>query len=272
MIRFVVGNTQLDVKTWSFPAGEVGVSLPIGDSNRPDAGVFSVHASLRTSDEVMQLLMAVDAFRREYPNAQLHANIPFIPYARQDRVCNEGESLSAAVIAKLLNSCGFNSITTCDPHSDVLAALLANVSVRPQEDIVRWYKRKVEPEVVVAPDAGALKKAGKVAAVMGCPLAFAHKVRDMSTGKIVSYDFHGDVKGKRVLVVDDLCDGGATFVQLGEKLAEAGVAKSYLYVTHGIFTKGVDVLKPYYDEIHTTNSYHYDRVGRVDGVLYKNVY
>lgn len=273
-IRTIAGGIQSypEVKTWAFPAGEVGVSLPsAGLGNEADEVL--IKATLRNSNEVMELLMAVDAIRREHPQASIEALLPFIPYARQDRVCSPGESLSAKVMADLINSCRFRVVGTIDPHSDVLPALIDNMRVLTQAQVVASLPTLDAFDVIVAPDAGAMKKAASVAKVLGVHnLAFGNKVRNLSDGKIISYDLHGDVSDKDVLVVDDLCDGGATFVELGKKLKKCGAKSTALFVTHGIFTKGVDVVKEHYDNVYTTNSYHRERVGLVDGVYYYDVY
>lgn len=259
-------RTETKVKVWNFPAGEVGVNIqPSPDMDwhvplQPGNKVFRLRATLRTPVEIMQMLMTVDAMRRRWPSCDIDVYLPFIPYARQDRVCNEGDSLSAAVMASLINSCKFRNVTTLDPHSDVIVSLIDNVRVITQDRIISAYVRLFDGrfDMVIAPDAGAAKKAKRVAEVLGLEVAVAHKSRNMSTGEITEYEFSADVKGKSVLVVDDLIDGGYTFIKLAEKLSELGVKKKVLYATHGIFTKGTTVLEEMYDQVYVTNSFGAD--------------
>jgi ribose-phosphate pyrophosphokinase len=90
----------------------------------------------------------------------------------------------------------------------------------------------------------------------------------MLTGNITSLKLTGNVLGEDCVVIDDLCDGGFTFTQLGSMLREQGAKSLTLIITHGIFTKGTKELTELYDNIYTTNSFHQDRDGLVDGVTY----
>jgi ribose-phosphate pyrophosphokinase len=109
---------------------------------------------------------------------------------------------------------------------------------------------------VVSPDAGSEKRAGRVAKRFGLPVIYGYKVRDVTTGALSGFgvqEIPADLKDKPLLVVDDICDGGGTFLGLGEKLKEQG-ARADLYVTHGLFTKGTGVLSKVYDNIYTTDT------------------
>lgn len=241
-------------KLWAFPAGEVGAAL-LPSNHAPAPTSIIVQASCRNSVEVMQLIMFLDAVRRKHgPSIKINLLLPYFPYARQDRVCNEGESLSVAVIAKMLNSFDLETVKLFDIHSSVATALFEHVveiEVPPifqQSAMVRKY------DIVIAPDAGAIKRATAFAASIGVSeIAVANKQRDMSNGNIISYSLDKDVSGKRVAVVDDLCDGGATFEILANSIQEASIKD--LYVSHGIFSKGTAGLMKTYDIIYTTNSY-----------------
>ena len=90
----------------------------------------------------------------------------------------------------------------------------------------------------------------------------------MSDGSITDLVLSGDVSDKKVIVVDDICDGGATFLKLAEILKQRNVKSMELFVTHGIFTKGTECLTSVYKTVYTTNSYHQDREGVVEGVNY----
>ena len=110
-------------------------------------------------------------------------------------------------------------------------------------------------DVVVAPDAGAEKRAANVARCLNLPLCRAWKNRDLQTGNITGFGF-GELPNKekiRALIVDDICDGGGTFVGLAQILKEK-VSSLDLFVTHGIFSKGTKELKKYFNKIYTTDS------------------
>jgi ribose-phosphate pyrophosphokinase len=93
----------------------------------------------------------------------------------------------------------------------------------------------------------------------------------MKTGQITSMSFDADVKGKSIVIVDDIIDGGATFIGLAAELRARGAKKLTLCVTHGVFSKGHEAIANTFDAVYTTNSYHQDRVGMVEGVWYMEV-
>jgi ribose-phosphate pyrophosphokinase len=199
-------------------------------------------------------LLTVDAVRRRVNNPILYLRMP---YARQDRVCKPGESLSIRMFADLINSCGFREVKIFDPHSDVVGALLNNCRILSKNELI--YKdvtsRGVSYDYVVAPDAGAAKSARSVAESINTHLITMHKFR---VNGEVRYSRHG-VSGHG-LVVDDICDGGATFLSLADALHTYDEAAYWagldLYVTHGIFSKGFTELFSKYNKIITTTSFH----------------
>lgn len=257
----VGGKIGSRIKSIRFPGGEVGVKLqqPVTDACKA-----IIHARITSSDEVIELLMVVDAMRRQNPTIELFLDMPYTPYSRQDRVCDQGESLSIAVFAKLINSCCFKTVRIYDPHSDVTTALIKNCVVVDQVEIFRGVKQYWGDTIIVAPDAGAYKKAFKFAKVVGAKdvLSF-NKVRDMATGSIVEITPNENYNASLPhFVLDDICDGGRTFNEIGHILAE--VDHLELAVTHGIFSKGVEVLEPWYDHVYTTDSFHGDALQSTD--------
>lgn len=277
MITYSVkDNVRMYPKTWKFPAGEVGVST-IQISQLSIINEIIIFASLTSSDEIMQLLLLTDALKRQHVGLPINLKLGYIPYARQDRVCNEGESLSIKVFADLINSQNYNSVTLIDPHSDVSSALFNNCIVIKQVDIYKKYFQSRyhiidKNRILVAPDAGAMKKCNDIAALGNFSnVLFANKTRDMRTGNITDLKLTGNVSGKHVVVIDDIGDGMGTFVQLGNLLKANDVAKLDLIITHGIFTKGHKVVTSIYDNVYTTNSFHQDRSGNVEGVEYVQI-
>lgn len=268
MITYQIGCVRYNPKTWNFPGGEVGIAvLPHSAAHKVDR--VNIVASIQSSDEVMQLLMLTDALKRTFYTAKISLMLGYVPYGRQDRVCNEGEALSIAVFANLINSQGYDRVVIVDPHSDVTPALIHNVVVIRQDEV--YYEvigDRFTFATLVAPDAGAAKKAASIAERVPMNVVYASKARDLATGQITHLSFSDNVAEHEVIVVDDICDGGATFLKLGEQLRKAGVLKMHLFVTHGIFSKGTKELTDLYDTVYTTNTYHQDREGFVDGVFY----
>lgn len=258
MIKWAIGEGKYEViNQFTFPGGEVGVSL-IG-VEEPDTEVtdITVHATLQDAKDIMALLMTTDAVRRQYPLANLTLRMPYVPYARQDRVCNVGEALSIKVFTNLINSLNFNLVLIADPHSIVTPALLNNCYVTNQYDIFANVIPDLRNTFIVAPDQGALKKVEDFAKRTGAKgIVSFTKHRDLATGKITGIALNTGSEiypGQKYLVLDDICDGGRTFLELVPFFD--GAERLDLAVTHGIFSKGVKLLTDMYDTVYTTDSF-----------------
>lgn len=260
MIKVTVGSTATASKVMCsvdkkpFPGGEENVQVITGDVGH--ATWVKLDVRLTNSSEVMKLLFTVDSVKRMYPGLPIHLFMPYIPYARQDRVCNEGEAFTLRVFTDLINGCGFSSVTVMDPHSDVAPALINNVKIVTVDQLILKHVNFGSDWVVLSPDQGAYKKAHNVAKALGLKeVACATKVRDVATGRITQTHVPDWLEGRNVIVVDDIVDGGATFEALATEMDAVRVAKKKLWVTHGIFSKGEERLCGMYDEVYSTNSF-----------------
>jgi len=254
------GNKQpVELKALQFPGGEMHVTVDA----KLSADELLITAHLPDSAAVMTLLMVTDALRRAYMGAAISLDMPYVPYARQDRVANAGEALSAKVFCDLINGQRYASVTIQDPHSDVIAALLERVVIdNPLPSLQRALEHVGRP-TLVAPDAGARKRALKLANALGVDVVFADKIRDTRTGKITGTQVQGELPDTPLLVVDDICDGGRTFTELADALRARQAAQRisrelYLYVTHGIFSKGLDPLLTRYATVFARNNWTSD--------------
>jgi ribose-phosphate pyrophosphokinase len=246
-----------------FNGGEVHLTLPI-DITTTAASTIVVVAHLRDSEDIMRLLLTVDAVKRAAPSARINLFIPYFPYARQDRVCNEGEAFGAKVMADLINSLNCDNVLICDPHSDVTPALINNCIPVSQHDIVAEADIVKDGAVLCSPDAGAEKKILNLSQELGGrDIIYGAKIRDTKTGEITETRISGDCQGKDVLIVDDICDGGRTFIELAKVLKKAGAKSIELYVTHGIFSQGTDVLLEEIDKIYC--NYPFIKGFEIDG-------
>jgi ribose-phosphate pyrophosphokinase len=158
-------------------------------------------------------------------------------------------------VAALLNRLKLPEVLVVDPHSDVTPALINNCKVLTAANILEEVVESLPTyDGVIAPDGGATKRAQGVATLLGIPLYHAWKTRDVATGKLDGFgcQFLGD---GRYLVVDDICDGGGTFLGLARSIkAFQQQVVLDLYVTHGYFSKGTAELKTVFDNIITTDS------------------
>ena len=253
----MINVNKLEFKT--FPGGE----LHITDAWTKNGDILSdqtVLCRIKCSDDLMKLCLFSDAYKRLTGRMPCRLILPYIPYARQDRVANPGEALSIKVFANIINSLGYKQVIVLDPHSDVSTAVIENVRIVPQWNI---FSDCIQEGVdLISPDAGALKKIYKLQQAVAekgiqVPVRTATKHRDTQTGFISGTTLDGEAVNKTCVVVDDICDGGGTFLALANTLKEQ-YEKCILMVTHGIFSKGLDELSQYYDRILATNSFNGD--------------
>lgn len=256
-VRLYGGNQYLDLKWWTFPGGERNVQISSCDSIEKFKS-FTVVVDFKKSDDMIDMLLLVNACRNVSRNVKLRLRIPYFPAARQDRVMNEGEPFALQVMANLIKSCDFTEVEVWDPHSDVLAGMFdpGVLLVKPQWELAHKMISAAgySNYALVSPDAGALKKIYKLAKLLEVPVVEAMKERDVTNGKIVQTNIPVLGHYETYIVVDDICDGGFTFIELAKVLkAKKPNAKLVLYITHGIFSKGRDVLNEWYDDILCVN-------------------
>ncbi|MCP5006663.1 MAG: ribose-phosphate pyrophosphokinase [Planctomycetes bacterium] len=242
-------NGGRDYDYFRFSGGEEHVRL--NGSYRYEK--YNIQAKIKNSRDLMVLLLLNDSLKRR-GDEDITLSLHYVPYARQDRVCNVGESFSLKVFCDLINACGFDKVYITDPHSDVAPALLNNVVIQEQHSLTQCIREKYDS--IISPDGGALKKAFKTAQYMKAEVIVASKVRDVSTGDIVKTEVHADIVPDKVLIVDDICDGGRTFIELAKVLRAKGAETVDLYVTHGIFSKGFEVFEGLINTIYTTDSFY----------------
>lgn len=240
------------IKTFNFSGGEVYVKV----ENNED--FVKIVANLQSSDDIMQLLMITDAIRRDDNLAKIAVIIPYLPYARQDKITEKGESLSLKVFCDLINTQNYDHIAVLDAHSDTAKALLNNAEFIEQDELLIdvFDEFSLGFDYLVSPDFGASKKIYKSSSLLDIPVIQANKARN-SKGEIIKTEVYcDDLMNKSVLIVDDICDGGRTFIELAKVLKDKGAKFISLYVTHGIFSKGLDCLfEAGIDKIYTTNSF-----------------
>ena len=246
----------LEFKSGKFPAGEVYFNCVVPF----DVSVVRVNIRLHNDQGIMLLCMALDSLRRQGVDT-IEVFTPYLPYSRQDRVCNEGDAFSLSVLCSIVRSLQV-CLVTYDIHSNVTEVLLDSTSisiitnhkeVRSFVDSIRIPSGKTL--VLVAPDAGARKKADALFSTgIFDDIIYANKTR---VGNLIICDpLDGYyLQDATCIVVDDICDEGSTFNALGRRLQEAGCKESYLFVSHGIFSKGVYELSKHYKQIGTTNSF-----------------
>lgn len=244
--------SELPLKQWNFPCGEAGIKIETNAFTFLADKDYTIQLLWEGDSDLMKLAQLVDALRNELA-ARITLSIPYFPYSRQDRRCFRGEGHALKVVGAFINSLDFDEVHTLDAHSYVLEAVVDRLKVIPQ-GVCAYNLPK--HDILIAPDAGAAKKVlthSQVTQLETVALT-ADKQRD-SNGKIVSTILASpwQVADMSVCVVDDLCDGGATFIELGKVVKPFKPRELNLYVTHGFFTKGLDALKEIYNNIYVHN-------------------
>jgi ribose-phosphate pyrophosphokinase len=253
--KFAPFQNQEEIKfqSFTFSGGEPHIKIvPDFDTNRK----VTITHRLNSFNDLGLLCVTVDALRRMDVKI-IELFIPYFPAARQDRVMIPGEPLSVKVYADIINAMQLNKVFVFDAHSEVTPALLNNSTVIPNYAFIKEVLNKIGENVkLISPDGGALKKIYKVSEFLGgVEVVECSKSRDVKTGKLSGFKvYEEDLQGMDCLIVDDICDGGGTFVGLAEELKKKNAGKLYLAVSHGIFNKGFDVLDCF-DKIFTTNSF-----------------
>lgn len=255
-----------------YPAGELQVRLlPAAIKQLFESEGVTILCR-RAHQHLMELMLLGDAIAHLIPpHLASTLVLPYLPYSRADRRFQEGDCNGLKTFGDIFNWSGsFGRIRTLDVHSfraRKCIGPLDNISPEPfvAQAMTDVHKRTGSFPVVLLPDEGAKRYAIKDA--LQCA-----KKRDAKTGKLTGFKVP-EFEQTSALIVDDICDGGGTFIGLAkeirrqrlhgrkrELLTDQGL-KLYLYVTHGIFSKGLRELLDWFDKVYTTDSVYPDCVG-----------
>lgn len=224
----------------AFADGEICVS--IGESVR-GSDVFVVQSTCKpVNHHIMELLIMIDAFKRASAG-RITAVIPYFGYARQDRKAKARDPISAKLVADLIATAGADRVLTMDLHAPQIQGFF-NIPVDHLLStplLVPYYCRKFPLEerkdvTIVSPDMGSVARTRRFAEKFGAPLAIIDKRRPRANVSEVM-NIIGDVKDRKVILVDDLIDTAGTLCQAANALVEIGGAKEvYACATHGVLS------------------------------------
>jgi ribose-phosphate pyrophosphokinase len=253
-----VEKSDIAFKVSKFPDGQQSISIePVGPTP-----TIQIQSRLNSFRDV-ELIICANQSLKEMGATNIELYVPYFLGARSDRKFGEGETnYLKNVICPIINSQGFSKVITLDPHSDVLEACLNNFEKENNFKLVEYAINEIDKKeniILVSPDAGAYKKVFDVAKEFQIEnIITATKVRDIKTGNILSTQLpiiSRNVKYKYV-IVDDICDGGRTFIELAKAIkSQREAVEIYLVVTHGIFSAGFVELNKYFKGIFCTDSY-----------------
>lgn len=249
---FTPFGSGLEFSKFDFPSGcEPHIKIPLTIDNS-----VRITCRIKSMNDLVLLLLCVDALKRSGAS-KIHCFIPYLPFARQDRVMVAGEPLSLKVITDIINAQGFDSVYVFDVHSEVSAALIDKFVDINNSSLVEKVLEGKTGFQIVSPDSGAYKKIFNLCRQIGYSgeIITCNKSREVSTGNIKGiFCAVEDFSGSDLYIIDDICDGGGTFILLANELRKRNCGKVFLVVSHGIFSKGVDALEGI-DHIYTTDSF-----------------
>ena len=213
---------------------------------------------MRNFDGLALVVMADEILKRHDVEAEFV--IPYIPFGRHDRRENDRDGMPLDIVAKILDGV---RVTTVDPHSDVSGNMFREITQERFVSILLREFPKLVESIPIIPDDGATKKTYTWINNFDHDPIQGKKIRDPKTGKLSGFnldlaEFGGarPLLGKDCIIVDDICDGGGTFLGLADKIREAGGNRISLAVPHGFFTKGIQMLLSGIDDIYTLNYNH----------------
>jgi len=162
--------------------------------------------------------------------------LPYLPYARQDKTVENESTFALMPFVYLLNSLKFEKVKIFDPHNFTFTSgAIHNIEIEMPDFISLLVELHAQP---VYPDKGAANRYGADSLSIVCD-----KIREPLTGRIEGLSITGKVEPRTYLIIDDICDGGRTFIEVAKKLYEAGAKEVHLYISHGIFSKGLEPLR-----------------------------
>ncbi len=223
-----------NAKVENFSDGEISVNY--FESIR-GSDMFIIQSTNPPADNLMELLIMIDAARRSSA-ARITAVIPYYGYARQDRKDRPRVAITAKLVANLLTKAGANRILTMDLHAPQIQGFFDIPFDHLYSSVVLIdHIRSMELDnlVVASPDVGGVKLARAFAEALGTDLVIVDKRRPKANVAEVM-NIIGDVKGKNVLLVDDMIDTAGTLVNAAKAIQDAGGKKIYSAATHGILS------------------------------------
>lgn len=228
------GNEMGKVMIQRFSDGEFAPSI---EETVRGKDVIIVQSTFPPSDNLMELLLLIDAAKRASAK-RIIAVMPYFGFARQDRKDKPRVPIGAKLVANLLTAAGVNRIITMDLHAEQIQGffevpvdhLYASTLFVPMLE-----KLNIDNLVIAAPDTGGTKRANAYAKLLGCDLAICYKQRKVAN-QIESMTVIGDVKGKNVVIVDDMIDTAGTLCKAAEMMLENGALSVRAICTHAVLS------------------------------------
>ena len=223
-----------ELQITKFSDGEFAVSYEESIRGRD---IFLVQSTFPNSDNLMELLLMIDAAKRASAHT-INAVIPYFGWARQDRKDKPRVSIGAKLVADLLSAAGVNRVITMDLHADQIQGFF-NVPVDHlyASNVILPYLKSLHLEdlVIASPDVGGSKRANTYAKYLGCPLVLCNKTRARAN-VVATMQIIGDVEGKNVVIIDDMVDTAGTITKAADIMKEAGAKTVRACASHCVMS------------------------------------
>lgn len=222
------------MNTTRFSDGEFAVSF---EESVRGCDVFLVQSTFPNSDNLMELLLMIDAAKRASAKSII-AVVPYFGWARQDRKDKPRVSIAAKLVSDLLTTAGIDRLITMDLHADQIQGFF-NVPVDhlySSSVFVPYIESlKLKDMVIASPDVGGAKRANGYAKYFHCPLVLCHKQR-MKANVVANMTIIGDVKDKDVVLVDDMIDTAGTICKAADLMREKGARSVRCLSSHALMS------------------------------------
>ena len=223
-----------ELQITKFSDGEFAVSFEESIRGRD---VFLVQSTFPNSDNLMELLLMMDAAKRASART-INAVIPYFGWARQDRKDKPRVSIGAKLVADLLSIAGVDRVITMDLHADQIQGFF-NVPVDHlyASNVILPYLKSLQLEdlVIASPDVGGSKRANTYAKFLGCPLVLCNKTRARAN-VVASMQIIGEVEGKNVVIIDDMVDTAGTITKAADIMKAAGAKTVRACASHCVMS------------------------------------
>ncbi len=217
-----------------FADGEFSVSY---EESIRGKQVFLIQSTYPSSDNLMELLLMIDAAKRASAKS-IVAVIPYFGWARQDRKDKPRVSVGAKLIADMLAAAGINRLITMDLHADQIQGFFdVPVDHLYASGVFVDYMRSFDQDnlVIATPDVGGTKRASAYAKFLGCPMVICYKLRKKAN-EISDMQIIGDVKGMDVLIIDDIVDTAGTMTRAAELMMSHGANSVRAIASHAVMS------------------------------------
>jgi len=229
----------VEAKTRVFPDGESKITFGRIPKNSIVLVVQSTYPPVDTN--LLQALSIISQVRKV--SSKIYAVIPYMGYARQDRQFLSGEVVTMSIIARMIQAAGAKKVVAVDIHSKTALNHFKipkeNVSAIPE--LAKYFKKmKLKNALVVSPDMGGSLRAKKFASLLNIDFIALKKSRNRNTGKVQVHSSKADVRGKDLILVDDIISTGGSIIKAAQFLKRQKCKRVFVACTHGLFVEDAE--------------------------------